>query len=132
MDDKEHYWNDFHSPEMKRDRAILRDLVLRVYGIIGFACLVFLVMLAATWSTNANALPIFQAEADGIRIVLTDEDCKLTAVENLKKRATWTEKGKTFEGCYGIHPLFPIVMAYFADKTVVVFPNEVFQRVSGA
>lgn len=76
--------------------------------------------------------PVYQADVDGVKIVLTDEECRLPAVANLKRRATWTEKGKVYEGCYGGHPTFPIVMAYFADKTVVVLPAELFTKVAGA
>jgi hypothetical protein len=115
----------------KQERATLREIVMAVYNAIGILCLLFLFALAATWPTNANADPIYRATADGIVITLTNEDCKLPAVSNLKKRATWTEKGKTFEGCWGGHPAFPIVMGYFADKTVVVLPVEAFAPVTG-
>ena len=115
----------------KQERATLRDIVVRVYNWIGALCILFLLALAATWPTEANADPIARASAEGIVITLTDEDCKLTAVSNLKKRATWEEKGKTFEGCWGGHPAFPIVMGYFSDRSVVVLPVEAFAAVSG-
>ena len=91
-----------------------------------------LIVVAVIWATKALSAPLYRAEVEGIVITLYDEDCKLPAVSNLKKRATWTEKGKTFEGCVGQHPQFPIIMAYFADKTVVVLPLDIFMPVSGA
>ena len=115
--------------EIKEERA---NLSQRLIAFLGTLCLIVLLLIAATWPTGANALPLFQAEADGVRIVLTDEDCRLPAVENLKKRAIWHEKGKVYEGCFGAHPVYPIIMAYFADKTVVVLPVEVFTPVQGA
>ena len=81
--------------------------------------------------SRVEAVPVAEASADGAKIVLTDEDCKLDAISNLKKRATWSEKGRVYEGCYGIHP-DGFVLAYFADKTVVVIPVYLFKRVSGA
>ena len=96
---------------------------------VGALCLVTLLAIAATYSTGSNAAALYVADVEGVKISLTDEPCKLTmAVENLKYRATWTEKGKTFEGCYGGHPFLPIVMAYFSDKTVVALPVEIFGK----
>lgn len=91
-----------------------------------------LIAVLAIWATGAAAAPTYRAEAEGTLIVLTDEDCKLPEIANLKKRATWTEKGKTFEGCYGGHPAYPLVLFYFSDKTVVVLPVEAFAKVTGA
>lgn len=132
MSQETEYFHGLSTEDAKRDRATLRDIVLKVYGWIGVACLVFLVLLAATWPTGANAAPMFQAQAEGVKIVIYDEPCKLDAVSNLKHRATWHEKGKVYEGCAGAHPAFPIIMGYFADKTVVALPVEMFTRVSGA
>jgi hypothetical protein len=111
--------------EVKAKRATLRERVLFWFGV---ACLVVLGGVA----TGAYATPLFQAEAEGVKIVVYDEPCKIDAVANLKYRATWHEKGKVFEGCVGGHPQFPIVMGYFADKTVVVLPAEMFVKVTGA
>ena len=119
------WFHDLTTEDSKQERATLAQRVIVVLGVI---CALVLVGLA----TNAHAIPLFQAEAEGIKIVLTDEDCRLPAVSNLPKRATWHEKGKVFEGCFGAHPMFPVIMGYFADKTVVVLPVEMFTRVSGA
>ena len=111
--------------QTKEERATLAQRVIAVLGVV---CLIVLVGIA----TNAAAAPIYRAEAEGVVITLYDEDCKLPEVSNLKKRATWKEKGKTYEGCAGQHPAYPIVMAYFSDKTVVVLPIDIFAPVTGA
>lgn len=79
----------------------------------------------------AIGAPIFEASHDGVRIVVYDEPCKLPAVANLPRRATWAEKGKTFEGCAGISPI-GVVMFFFDDKTVAAVPVQAFTRVTGA
>ena len=92
-----------------------------------------LIIVIAIWATHAAAEPIYQAEAEGVRIVIYQEDCKLKdVVANLPKRATWHEKGKVYEGCAGGHQVFPIIMAYFVDKTVVALAVEMFRPVRGA
>lgn len=96
-----------------------------------WAVLIGAAIAGVFYASKVHAAPIYQAEQGGVRVVLTDEDCKLPQVSNLTKRATWTEDGKTFEGCYGGHPMFPIVMAYFSDKSVVALPVEMFVRVTG-
>jgi hypothetical protein len=108
----------------KNERDTLRERVLFWLGVV---CLFVLGGIA----TGAYAAPVFQAEADGIKIVVYEEPCKMPAVSNLKYRATWHEKGKVFEGCVGAHPQFPIIMGYFADRTVVALPVEMFVRVTG-
>lgn len=90
-----------------------------------------LLILTVIWATNAYAGPILKGEAEGITVTIYEEACQLKEVTNLPKRATWTEKGKTFEGCVGAHPQFPILMGYFSDKTMVVLPVQMFTRVSG-
>lgn len=89
-------------------------------------------LAAALKSGRVYAASLYQAEADGARIVLTDEACRLQAVSNLKRRATWTEKGETFEGCYGLHEGTGLILAYFSDKTVVILPPQIFSKVLGA
>ena len=76
----------------------------------------------------AQAAVIYAATSeDGIRIELTDEPCKLTAVTNTPRRATWTERGKTTEGCWGV--MSGMVGAYFDDRTIAVMPKEAFVKV---
>jgi hypothetical protein len=83
--------------------------------------------------TLVFADPLFAFEKDGIRVVLTNDPCKLSEVSNLPYRATWEEKGQTFEGCWS--PSFDRqrVNAFFvSDKSVVSFPPQMFSRVQGA
>jgi hypothetical protein len=78
------------------------------------------------------ATPMFATTSEGITITLTDEPCALDAVSNLKYRATWVEKEKTFEGCWAPHREMGVVIAYFDDKTVALIPVQAFQKVIGA
>ncbi len=80
--------------------------------------------------TPAYAAPVAIGQHEGITVVLTDEPCALDAVSNLQRRATWTEGGKTFEGCFGI--LGGMVVAYFSDKTVAAIPVQHFAPARGA
>lgn len=109
------------------------DLDKRYITIMGrwFWLTVIMVVALFLFLSPAFSAPIYQADQEGVKIVLFDEDCKLKEVTNLKKRATWTEKGRTYEGCYGGHPFFPIVMGYFSDRTVVALPSEIFIKVHG-
>lgn len=113
------------SIEAKEERAFLRVWVGRVLALISL-------LILTAWVTGAYAQPILQASADGVKVVIYEEPCKVDAVANLPKRATWHEKGKVYEGCMGAHPHFPVLMGYFVDKTVVILPVEMFSRVSGA
>ena len=95
--------------------------------------LVLIVVLGLLVVGNAKAEPMFRADAGDAVVTVHTEPCAVKAVGNLPKRATWVEKGKTFEGCAGQHPMFPILIFYFeGDKSVVVVPIELFQKVTGA
>lgn len=115
------------SQEGKHDRWVLVNraiLVAVIAAILSFG--------PVLWWAKAHAGPVAEAAADGAKVTLTDEDCKLKdKVTNLPKRATWKEKGKTFEGCFGVHP-GGVVMAYFSDGSVVIIPVQMFTAVSGA
>jgi hypothetical protein len=80
---------------------------------------------------SSMAEPRYSAEVDGVKITLHDDKCALPAVANLGRKATWEERGKTFDGCWGGHPQFPVLIFYFADKTVVIVPTEMFKKVTG-
>lgn len=83
------------------------------------------------WTAKAFAAPVYAAEADGVRIVLTDEKCTLKEVSNLPYKATWTEKGKTYNGCFTINQGAGVVVAYFVeDKSVAAIPMDAFKRVT--
>jgi hypothetical protein len=93
----------------------------------------WVVAFVVCWPTLALADPVLAAEQNGVRIVIHSENCKYKGVvSNLPKRATWTEKGKTFEGCAGVVPQLGMTMFYFsADKTIAVVPMEMFAPVTG-
>lgn len=78
----------------------------------------------------ANAAPVALMSDGQVTITLTDEPCKLPAVSNLQHRATWVEKGKTYQGCWGISP-FNLVMIYSDDRSVAVVPVSLFSRATG-
>lgn len=73
----------------------------------------------------AQAAVFAIAESDGLVVALTDEPCSLPEVTNLPRRATWTEGGKTFEGCWGA--MSGVVAAYFSDRTIAVMPVDRFK-----
>ena len=95
-----------------------------------WALIVGLAVGLVLYVSKIEAAPIYQATTDNAKVILTDEPCRLAEVSNLKKRATWTEKGEVFEGCWGIHQDAGVVLAYFSDKTVVIFPPQMFVPVS--
>jgi hypothetical protein len=103
------------------------DMIPRSVMTWFLAFLLAVLMIALT--TIAQGAPIAQLKAEGITLLITDEPCQLKAVGNLPYRATWTEKGKTFEGCAGGHPM-GIVMFYWDDKSVSVAPVQAFTKVS--
>ena len=81
-------------------------------------CLFLLAMVV----TGADAKPLAIASQGGVTITFTDEPCTLAAVRNLPNRATWSEGGKTFEGCFTVQEL--LVLAYFDDRTMVVIHSR--------
>lgn len=92
-----------------------------------FWCLVLLFVTSFAFGQT------FQAEGDGVRVVVyAGEPCSLTSISNLPYKATWTENGKTVEGCAGIHPMGVVLFYFGADKTVVMIPRNQFVRVVGA
>lgn len=101
------------------------------YAWAGLVVLVLAFVVGALTCSQAQAEPIYRAEAADAVVVLRSGPCALTAVENLKKRATWTEQGKTFEGCWGV-TRFGVVVMYFNDKTVSAIPVQMFVKVQGS
>jgi hypothetical protein len=81
---------------------------------------------------KAYADPFISAEQDGVRIVVYTEPCTLNEVKNLPQRATWTQDGKTIEGCAGYLKELEMVTFYFADRTVFPVPAALFQKVFGS
>lgn len=84
------------------------------------------------WPSIAFSGPMLKASVDGVEITVYSEECGLkNVVSNLPKRATWVEKGKTFEGCAGATP-FGVLLFYFReDRTVAVVPAEHFVQITG-
>jgi hypothetical protein len=81
------------------------------------------------WPASVLAGPIFVADSQGIHLELFEEPCQLKEyVTNLPYRATWTEKGKTFEGCFVPYPNVGLVTAYFSDRTVALIPIDIFKK----
>jgi hypothetical protein len=113
----------------KDERAFWRMAVIKTLGFIGVLLAVGVLAIILTIH-NVKAAPIAEGGGNGVLVVLTDEPCTLSAVANLKGRATWTENGKTHEGCYAPSPA-GVIMFYFGDRTVVAIPNSAFQRVHG-
>lgn len=80
----------------------------------------------------AYAAPVAVMDRDGIGITLFDEPCKFTHIVNYKYRATWSEDGKTFEGCFGLNTASRVIVAYFDDKSIAVVPMSFFRPVKKA
>jgi hypothetical protein len=91
-----------------------------------------LLALVLLLSFPANAGPVFIGKFEQMTIVLHDDPCKLEAVSNLKRRATWQDKDGITEGCWGYIPQIGVVIFYFADKTVTALPMPFFEKASGA
>jgi len=121
------FWDDFL-------RRIAHDPVkyaLRVVLTLGVVLLLLLVFVP-----RAGAQPLFVADFESGKVMLTDEPCGLQAVTNAPKRVTWLEpNGKTVEGCYGLYKLrltfgyVDIIIGYFADLTLQVLPLSAFKTV---
>ena len=79
-------------------------------------------------ATSVYADPVMQLTEGDLQIVLHDSPCKLKDVVNLPRKAVWMEKGKTFEGCWGVRPDAGAVIFYFEDKTVGLAPMQAFKR----
>lgn len=93
------------------------------FGLYALGVLFLLAILVG----NANATPLFVAEHEGVVVTLTDERCAVKEISNLELRATWVEKGKTFEGCWGTSNGF-VVSYWREDRTVAMFSAGVFKR----
>jgi hypothetical protein len=123
MDDT-NWFNDLTTDEAKEERATLAQ---RLIAWLGVVCLIVLVGLA----TNVHAGPRFSVVADGAKVVLHDDKCAVGAVKNLPYKATWEEKGKVYQGCWGARPEAGIVMFYFDDKSVGMIPIQDLTAIRG-
>jgi hypothetical protein len=93
---------------------------------LAFLLAVFMIAL----TTIAQGAPMALYQSEGVTITIMDEPCQVKAVTNLPYRATWTEKGKTYEGCAGGHPAGIIMFYWEADKMVSLAPMQSFKKVS--
>ena len=116
--------NDF---DIKEERNLIRWMIIKSFGIAGLlAAMLFIGLFLIT--DNVKAAPVAEAQGPGVVVTLTDEACRIAEVSNLKLRATWTENGKTTEGCFAVTQ--GMALFYFLDRTVVVIPSGMFQRVT--
>jgi hypothetical protein len=81
-------------------------------------------------ATSVYGESVMQLNDGDVQIVLHDTPCKLKEVVNLPRKAVWMEKGKTFEGCWGVRPDVGVVVFYFDDKTVGLAPMQAFKRIT--
>ena len=86
-------------------------------------------ILALCLAFSAQAEQIASASGEGITVGIYTDKCALNSVSNLPYKATWTEKGKVSQGCYGINS--GVAVFYWEDKTVVILPVSLFQRTTG-
>lgn len=90
----------------------------------------FIVGILFAGYAHADAVAV--AKAGNVTITLYNEPCAIAAVANLKRRATWSEPGKVYEGCFAVSE-FGVVMVYFADdRSVGAVPTGAFVAVTGA
>ena len=77
----------------------------------------------------AHAKPIATATQGAVVVTFTDEPCTLSEqIKGLPGRATWTEKGVVTEACYTLAG--PLLMIYYADKTLGLVPKADLQPVA--
>lgn len=87
-----------------------------------------LAVLALMALGAAEAREVARSESQGVVVSLTDENCRmLDRVTNLPLRATWTEKGKVYDGCYTLTGTGHVLL-FFDDLTAVVAPFQAFER----
>jgi hypothetical protein len=91
-----------------------------------FPLLVVLVLLVA-WSP-LNAAPIAQLSENDLVVTLYDEPCRLDV--KLQYRIVWKDKEKTYEGCFGV--IQGIVVGYFSDKSIGLFPGHAFRPLTNS
>lgn len=92
-----------------------------------------IVLGAVFCAAKVYANPMFTAEGEGgAVVVLYDEPCRIKTLTNLPYRATWAEKGKTFEGCFVPRPEAGMVLFYFDDGSVGYIPFQMLRKAVSA
>lgn len=102
MDDTP-WFHDQTTEEAKAERATLREIVVKVYTVIGALCVLFLIALAATWPTQAYAEEesvTMVAEVGTNRLFLFKDPCPLGGWFAKWKRAEWIWDGKPSAACW--------------------------------
>lgn len=119
---------EYQERERAHERCALRRIVIAVLlggfmaaGLIAFA-------------NKASAEPRYAAAGDnGAVITLYDDPCELKEqITNLPYKATWSEAGKQFDGCWAPVQQLGIVQMWFTDKTAFPVPVRVLKPVQGA
>jgi hypothetical protein len=104
-----------------------------IFPLILWAAIVGIVLGAVLYAGKVRADVIFTAEGEGGAIVtLYNEPCRIKTLTNLPYRATWIEKGKTFEGCYVPRTEAGIVLFYFDDGSVGYIPFQMLRKAVSA
>lgn len=78
-----------------------------------------------------SSQPVWQAKDQDVTVSFYRERCRLGAVSNLPHRATWTEAGKVFDGCFQIYPRYQVAIAFFSDGAIAVVPLGSLEQVHG-
>jgi hypothetical protein len=110
----------------KEERAHLRMWMGRILTLAAL----LIVVVYATKAYSAELL--FQAQVGEIKISLYKDKCEAKEVANLPYLAVWEEKGKSFNGCFGVNSDLGVVMLYFpGDRSVAAVPTGVFVKATG-
>lgn len=108
---------------MKFSQMIYQDPIAAALYVLRVT-LLLLVLLFLSFS--AYAKPVAVLNHQDLRVTLYDEPCALDV--QLQYRAVWQDKDKTYEGCFGVNQ--GIVVAWFADKSIAIFPGQLFKPVT--
>lgn len=119
---------EYQERERTNERCALRRIVIAV--LLGG----FIAAGLIAYSAKAMADPRFAADGDdGAVITLYDDPCELKEeITNLPYKATWTEGGKQFDGCWAPVQALGIVQMWFSDKTAFPVPLRLLKPVQGA
>jgi len=81
----------------------------------------------------AKAKPVFQASQGNVVLMLHTEECAFQGTVALPLKATWTQDGKTVEGCWGPRADLKVVLFYFpSDKSVFAVGMDHFTKLTEA
>lgn len=120
------------STEWFQGRSVDEQMARFYWGRVSALAVIGAAVLAMIlYPMRAAAEPLFQAGDANIKITLHSEPCALKEyVSNLPQRATWEEKGKQFEGCWG-HNRGLVIFYFHEDRSVGHAPATAFERVIG-